>query len=68
MISFLSLKYLTVFFSMELLLGYLSIFSLEVDSQMGKGTYAMKGVHSKLTCAYEGVGVKFFLFWCVRTN
>ena len=32
-------------------------------------TYSMGGgAHSMRTCAYDGEGVKFLSFWCVRTN
>ena len=52
MIIFPSLKCFTVFFSMELLIGYLKTYPLE-GGQMGKSTYAMGG-GSKRKCAHDG--------------
>ena len=45
MIIFLSLKYFTVCFSIELLIGCLKIFPLEIGAgrQLGKSTYPMGG-------------------------
>ena len=70
MIIFLSLKCFTVFFSMELLLGCLNAFPLEMEgSQIGKSKCAMGGAHRKGTCVYdEGVGLKFWLLWSIHTN
>ena len=56
MITFLSLKCSTVFFSMELLISCLKTFSLEMgggEGQMGRSRYAMGG-RSKRTCTYDG--------------
>ena len=60
---FLFLKSSTVFFSMELLVGYLKTFLLEMrGGQRGKSLYAMEGGCSKRTCAYVGERVKFLPF------
>ena len=57
MIIFLSLKCFTVFFSMELLLGCLNAFPLEMEGgQMGKSKCAMGGAHRKGTCVYDDGG------------
>ena len=44
---------------MDLWIGYIKTFPLEIGGQMGKSTYAMGvgvGVRSKRTCAYNGGG------------
>ena len=60
---FLFLKSSTVFCSMELLIGYIKIFLLEMrGGQRGKNFYAIEGGCSKRTCAYVGEGAKFLPF------
>ena len=67
MTIFPSLKRFTVFFSMELLIGYLKTYPLE-GGQMGKGTYGIGGVVANAHVRTMGKGVTFLLFWCVCTN
>ena len=66
MIIFLSLEHFTIFFLMELLIGYLKILPLEMGSQMGKSTYAMVGGCIKRITAYGEEGGQF-LAVLVRT-
>ena len=70
MIIFLSLKCSTAYFSMELLIGCLKTFPLEIgEGPIGKSTYAM-GVGS-VACVrvYKGGrSVKFLSVWCVGTD
>jgi len=58
-IFFLFLKCFAVLFSMELLIGHLKIFPLEMGGQTGKSTYAIGG-HSMRTCAYNGKEGSYF--------
>ena len=70
MIIFVSLRYFTVLFSVELLNGYFKKFRLEIwKGQVGKSTYLVGGC-SKRTSACHGRGgvVKFSLFECVHTK
>ena len=56
---------------MELLIGCLNTFPLEMGGQMGKSTYAMGGgeiVASVHVCTIGEGGVKFLPFWCVCNN
>ena len=64
MVIFLSLTCFTVYFSVELLVGYLKTFSSEIGGQIGKCTYAMRegSLHAYL-CVRWGQGVKFLSFW-----
>ena len=55
MIIFLSVKCFTVLFLMGLLIGC-SIIPFRKGSQMGKSTYAIGGIRSKRTCAYNELG------------
>ena len=56
---------------MELLIGYLKAFTMQIGgggSQIGKSRFVIERGRSKCTCGYNREGVKFFLFWCVRTT
>ena len=52
---------------MDLLIGYLKAFPLEIVGGLDGKDYIRNGGHNKRTCAYNG-GVKFLLLWCVRSN
>ena len=69
MIIFLFLTCFTVFFSLEVLIGYLKTFPLEMGGQVVKNTYAMGVVASVYvrTIGRERRG-QILPFWCVRTN
>ena len=64
----LSLKSFTAYFSMDLLIGCLKAFPLEMGVRWERVRTQWRG-RSNRTCAYDGErGVKFLLLWCVRTN
>ena len=65
LITFLSLKCFTAFFSMELLVRY-KIYPLEIGNQRDQSTYALGrgGFVSSVHVRLIG-GVKFSPFWCI---
>ena len=65
MIISLSLKCFTLFFFVELLIGYLKIFPLGMGGQMGKSTYGMGVVASVRVCTMGEGGQIFAIL--VRT-
>ena len=66
MIIFLPLKRFTVYFSMELFIGDLKTFPLEIVGGLEWYEYVRNG--GLVACVNGGRGFKFFSFWCVRTN
>ena len=60
---------LQFFCSIELLIGCVNRFPLEIGGgKMGMSTYAMGG-RSECPCAYDGGGgITFLPFWCVHTT
>ena len=54
MIIFLSVNVLTIFFSMKLLIGYLTRFLLEMEGADGQEYVCNGGGCSKCTSAYNG--------------
>ena len=73
MIVFLSLKCFLSLFLYGIIYWIFKNTPLEIvdggGGYNGISTYAMGGgARSLRTCAYDGQGVKFLSFWCVRTN
>ena len=68
MITFLSLKCFPVFFSMELLIGYLKTLPLEMGGGVRWVRVHTQWGHSKRTYVYNGGEVKFLPFGAYVLN